>query len=75
MLARLMLQSLSAHDMSPERGFLSSFEFDEVALPSEFAPVVEAAEQLSGLLTSGRVRHWLNQLPALALASFAAAAP
>ena len=39
------------------------------------ATEVEAAEQLSGLLTSGRVRHWLNQLPALDLASFAADAP
>jgi indoleamine 2,3-dioxygenase len=68
---RMTLQPLATYDMSPERGFLSSFEFDEIALPSEFAPVTQAADMLSDLLTSGRVRHWLDQLPALDLAAFA----
>jgi len=67
----MTLHALSAYDMSPDRGFLSSFEFDEVTLPSDFAPVLQASAMLSDLLTSGRVRHWLQQLPRLDLTSFA----
>jgi indoleamine 2,3-dioxygenase len=67
----MTLHPLSHYDMSPERGFLSSFEFDEIALPSELAPLVETSDMLSDLITSGRVRHWLSQLPQLDLAAFA----
>lgn len=66
---------LSDYGMSPERGFLSHFEFDEITLPSQFDATVEAAETLSGLLTTGRVRHWLDQLPDPQIADWAVEAP
>ncbi len=67
--------NLSDYGMSASRGYLSSFELPEVALPSAFAPVVEAADDLSALMTSGRVRALLERLPQLDLAAFAADAP
>ncbi|RXZ66128.1 PrnB family protein [Pelagerythrobacter rhizovicinus] len=54
---------LKDYGMSRERGFLSHYEIDQIALPRQFDPAVEAAENLSGLLTTGRVRHWLDQIP------------
>lgn len=54
---------LSDYGMSRERGYLAHFELDEIKLPPIFAATVEAAEKLSGLITSGRARHWLEQLP------------
>lgn len=45
-----------------ERGYLSHYENDEITLPARFDGVVQAAGNLSGLISSGRVRHWLNQL-------------
>ena len=65
------LAELSQYEISSERGYLSRFEADEVQLPSMFDAVVEAADQLSGLITSGRVRHWLRQLPMPDAAAFA----
>ncbi|MGX7952743.1 indoleamine 2,3-dioxygenase [Tsuneonella sp. HG249] len=53
---------LSDYGMSRERGFLSHYEIDQIALPSQFEAVKEAAGNLSGLLSTGRVRHWLDQL-------------
>jgi indoleamine 2,3-dioxygenase len=53
---------LSDYGLSRERGFLSHYEIDEIALPEQFDEVKQAAEALSDLLTSGRVRHWLVQL-------------
>ena len=53
---------LSDYGMSRERGFLSHYEIDEIALPSQFDAVKDAAGNLSGLLSTGRVRHWLDQL-------------
>lgn len=66
---------LSDYDMSASRGFLSHFEIVDIELPDIFAPVLQATENLSGLMTTGRVRHWLEQLPALDLADWAANAP
>ncbi len=66
---------LSDYDMSASRGFLSHFEFVEIDLPDFFAPVVEAADNLSGLMTTGGVRHWLERLPMLDLADWATQAP
>lgn len=65
------LRPLPDYDVSRERGYLSEFEADEIALPREFDAIVEAAEQLSGLLTSGRVRHFLDQLPQVDTSAFA----
>ena len=53
---------LKDYGMSRTRGFLSHYEIDEVALPPLFDEVREAAGNLSGLLSTGRVRHWLGQL-------------
>ncbi|MEO9601297.1 indoleamine 2,3-dioxygenase [Parasphingorhabdus sp.] len=61
--------------MSASRGFLSHFEIVDIDLPDIFVPIIEAAENLSGLMTTGRVRHWLEQLPMLDLAEWAANAP
>lgn len=65
---------LSDYQMSAARGFLSHFELADIELPSEFAPLEDAAANLSGLMSSGRVRHWLNQLPEIDLNQFAAEA-
>ena len=53
---------LSDYAMSRERGFLSSYEIDSVVLPPAFDEVRKASANLSGLITTGRVRHWLGQL-------------
>jgi indoleamine 2,3-dioxygenase len=66
---------LSDYGMSRERGFLSPYEIDEVFLPTWFDPVVDTAERLSDLLTSGRARHWLAKLPEPAIADWAGTAP
>ncbi len=69
-----VLKALSDYGLSAERGYLSAFEMDEVALPPAFDPVVAAAEQLSDLLTSGAVRRHLAALPRPEIAAFLASA-
>jgi indoleamine 2,3-dioxygenase len=64
------LRPLTSYGLSTERGFLSAFEITGITLPADFAPVAEAAQQLSGLLTSGRIRTWLERLPQPDSASF-----
>ena len=54
---------LTDYGLSRERGFLSHYEIDEIALPDAFAQAVAAADDLSALLTTGRARHWLEKLP------------
>ncbi|WP_428027800.1 indoleamine 2,3-dioxygenase [Altererythrobacter sp.] len=63
------------YGLSRERGFLSQYEIDEITLDGRFAPIIEAAETLSGLLTTGRVRHWLDALPDPQLEEWAREAP
>ncbi|QIG52945.1 indoleamine 2,3-dioxygenase [Altererythrobacter sp. BO-6] len=63
------------YGLSRERGYLSHYEIDEIALPSRFAGVTQAAGNLSGLLSSGRVRHWLDQLADPVLEDWAVEAP
>lgn len=53
---------MDSYGLSRSRGYLSHYEIDEIALPSRFAAVKQAAGNLSGLLSSGRVRHWLEQV-------------
>ena len=55
--------NISDYAMSRERGFLSHYEITDIELPSQFAPICEAAANLSGLLSTGVVRKWLKQLP------------
>ncbi|WP_374405669.1 indoleamine 2,3-dioxygenase [Pelagerythrobacter sp.] len=66
---------LKDYGMSRERGFLSHYEIDSIALPRQFDAVVEAAGNLSGLLTTGRVRHWLDALPDPRIEDWAKEAP
>ena len=65
---------LSDYAMTAERGFLSSFELPEIALPDDWAPVLHAAEDLSALITSGRIRAFLDRLPDPGVAAWAATA-
>ena len=66
---------LSDYGMSRERGFLSPYEIDEVFLPTRFESVVDTAERLSDLLSTGRVRHWLAKLPEPNIADWVLDAP
>jgi len=66
---------LSDYGMSRSRGFLSPYEIDEIDLPTPFAPILAAAADLSALMTSGRVRHWLDALPEPDIAEWAQSAP
>lgn len=66
---------IKEYGLSRERGFLSHYEMDEIELPEQFDEVLGAAELLSGLLTSGRVRHWLDQLDDPKIEDWAAEAP
>jgi indoleamine 2,3-dioxygenase len=66
---------LSDYGMSRERGFLSPYEIDEVFLPTRFEAVIDTAERLSDLLTTGRVRHWLAKLPEPNVAKWVLSAP
>ena len=66
---------LSDYGMSRERGFLSPYEIDEVFLPTRFDEVVSTAERLTDLLSTGRVRHWLDVLPTPEVESWVRKAP
>ncbi len=66
---------LSDYGMSRTRGYLSHYEIDSVELPERFDHVLEAASNLSALLTTGRVRHWLDALPDPDIADWAQTAP
>jgi len=59
----MTLHSLAHYGLSGERGYLSQAEIDEIILPADFAEVESAAARLSGLVTTGRIRHWLKDLP------------
>ena len=66
---------LSDYGMSRERGFLSPYEIDEVFLPTRFDAVIDTAERLSDLLSTGRVRRWLDRLPEPNIAQWVLDAP
>ena len=66
---------LKDYGMSRERGYLSDYEIDTIELPDQFNPILEAASNLSALLTTGRVRHWLDALPDPQIAEWAQTAP
>ena len=63
---------LSDHDMSPERGFLCSYDAADVRLPAELAAPEQAARDLPRTLLTGRVRKHLESLPVLDLKAFCA---
>jgi len=62
---------LSTYQITPEGGFLGTVEADEISLPSDFKPMLDAAAQLSALITSGRIRHYLRDLPLIETEDFA----
>ena len=66
---------LSDYGMSRERGFLSPYEIDDVFLPTRFEAVIDTAERLTDLLSTGRVRHWLDMLSEPNLSKWAVDAP
>jgi len=60
------LQPLDTYDISADRGFLCQYDAATVDLPGEWARARTVAMQLPQLLTTGRVRHLLeNRLPNL----------
>jgi len=59
----MTLHGLAHYGLSGERGYLSQAEIDEIMLPADFAEIENAAARLSGLVVTGRIRHWLKDLP------------
>lgn len=58
------VQPLSYYDMSPERGFLSTFDATDITLPGTWADAAAIAMQLPDYLPTGRVRDILkSRLP------------
>lgn len=70
----MTLHGLAHYGLSGDRGYLSQAEIDEISLPEDFAEVEAAAANLSGLVTTGRIRHWLNGLPTPDVDGFLASA-
>ncbi len=66
--------NLEDFGLSAERGYLSSYEIDSVELPAGFDEMLDAAAQLSGILTTGRTRHWLRQIGHPDMTAFLASA-
>jgi len=62
--------NLNDYDISAERGFLSSFDPDQVELPSALAEIRSAALALPKTLPTGRIRQLISRLPALDLDAF-----
>jgi indoleamine 2,3-dioxygenase len=54
---------LEDYDVTAERGFLTRHDMCGTRLPDEFTPIENAGSNLSRLLTSGRIRTFLDQLP------------
>ncbi len=55
--------NLKDYDITPERGFLAPHDMDQVKLPSDFDPIINARRMLSGWITSGRCQTFLRLLP------------
>ncbi len=66
---------LKDYGLSRERGYLSSHEIDDISLPDQFAPIQAAAADLSALLTTGRVRDFLDRLSDPEIGEWAKNAP
>lgn len=70
----MTLHDLAHYGLAADRGFLSHHEIDAVPLPPVFAEIEAAAAILPDLLTTGRVRHWLDKLPTPDIHAFIAGA-
>lgn len=64
------MRDLKDYDITPERGFLTPYDMGAVALPDIFAPVVDIGAALPKLIPTGRVRHFLDQVPEIETAAF-----
>jgi indoleamine 2,3-dioxygenase len=62
--------NLKDFGLSAERGYLSSYEIDEITLPDSFDEALDASAQLSALMTSSRMRHFLRQVAYPDMAAF-----
>jgi indoleamine 2,3-dioxygenase len=60
---------LEDYDISAARGYLAPYEMGDVTLPAVFAPIVLAGARLSGMMTSGRCRTFLRQVPEIDMAA------
>lgn len=58
-----MTLEIQEYDITAERGFLTPHDMGNVKLPDVFKPIEDAGNNLSGLLTSGRLRTFLDKLP------------
>lgn len=54
---------LENYAMTAERGFLTPYDMNKVILPAIFAPIIQTGLSLSGLISSGRIRAFLKDLP------------
>jgi len=60
---------LADFDITEERGFLTPHNMETVTLPEAFKPLETAGYQLTALMSSGRIRYFLNQLPEIDMAA------
>ena len=60
--------------LSAARGYLASYEIDEVTLPDGFDEMLDAAARLSDIMTTGRTRHFLKQVGYPDMTAFLASA-
>jgi indoleamine 2,3-dioxygenase len=60
--------------LSAARGYLSSHEIDEIELPKRFNEMLDAAANLSAIITTRRTRHFLKQVGHPDMANFLASA-
>lgn len=67
--------NIGDHAVTERRGFLCAYDVADIRLPSEFAPIIEAASGLPRILPTGRVRRHLERLPVLHLNAFCSDAP
>lgn len=66
--------NLSDYNITAERGFLSTFNADEVELPKFLKPVRDLALSLPHIIPTGKVRKHLKALPVFDLTRFCATA-
>jgi indoleamine 2,3-dioxygenase len=65
----IAMLKLEEYDVMPDRGFLTPHNMGSVVLPAAFAPILEAGDKLSALISSGRIRDFLDQLPEVDMAA------
>lgn len=59
-MARLELKD---YDITPDRGFLTPYDMDQVSLPADFDEIINARRMMSGWITSGCCRTFMDRLP------------